>query len=352
MESSDPSARAGPDLRRRFNFGLAFGVLLLAAAALFLVTPLEGTGASPLVLTVQTQAKKGLEALSPYLFVGLLGAVVGLAELSKTFSDYPREAIAARWGQYLIWLNAVAAMFAYFVARLYTPPETSSILLILSVGFGFPALIRTKFTFAKELGGKDSADSSVNVGWLYEQFQYLCKKQIDLELMSYRRMQVDRLLGRFATVQELYQTAVYTLKARATLTDEEETAKLDELQKAIDPKLPADLARLNLGLLILELGGVSYVDLLARSKAMPAATAGGAEVSVDAVVKELRARPLADLQALALEALPSPEDQARVKALCEPVPGIPEVTQRASVARYLVDRVGAAKAQELAARKG
>jgi hypothetical protein len=301
---------------------------------------------------VQTQLREALVTLAPYLVVGTLGAAVGLAELSKTFSDYPREAIAARWGQYLIWLNAIAAMFAFFVARLYAPSDTNIILLILGVGLGFPALIRTNFTYAKELGGKGSADSSVNIGWLYEQFQYLCKKQIDLELMAYRRMLVDRLLGRFATVQELYQTAIYTLNARATLTPEEEAAKLAELQNAIDPKLPADLARLNLGLLILEMGGVTYVDLLTRSKGMGVAAAGGEEVSVDAVVKELRELPLADLRALALGALTAPEDQERVKSLCEPAPGIPEVTQRASVARLLVDRVGAATAKALAAGRG
>jgi hypothetical protein len=341
-----------PDLHRRFNVGVAAGVIVIAAALIFLAMPLTGTGAPDFLVAVQTQLRAALVSLAPYLVVGGLGGVVGLAELSKTFSDYPREAIAARWGQYLIWLNAVAAMFAYFVARIYTPPETNSVLLILAVGLGFPALIRTKFTYAKELDGEGSADSSVNIGWLYEQFQYLCKKQIDLELMSYRRMQVDRLMGRFLTVQELYQTAVYTLNARATLTPEEEAARLDELQKAIDPKLPADLARLNLGLLILELGGVSYVDLLTRAKSMEAAAAaGGEEVSVDAAVKELRALPLADLQALALGALTAPEDQARVKSLCEPVPGIPEVTQRASVARLLADRVGAKTAQELARQR-
>jgi hypothetical protein len=341
-----------PDLRRRFNVGVAAWVIVGGALALFLATPLTGTGAPDALVTAQTQLRAALAALAPYLAVGALGAAVGLAELSKTFGDYPREAIAARWGQYLIWLNAVAAMFAFFVARLYAPPEINVVLLILGVGLGFPALIRTNFTYAKELGGKGAADSSVNIGWLYEQFQNLCKKQIDLELMAYRRMLVDRLLGRFATVQELYQTAVYTLNARATFTPEEEAAKLAELQNAIDPKLPADLARLNLGLLILEMGGVSYVHLLTRDQA-PAATAavaaGGEEVSADAAVKELRALSLDDLRDLALGALPAPEDQARVKSLCEPAPGVSEVTQRASVARYLVDRVGAARARELAA---
>jgi len=128
-----------PDLHRRFNVGVAAGVIVIAAALIFLAMPLTGTGAPDFLVAVQTQLRAALVSLAPYLVVGGLGGAVGLAELSKTFSDYPREAIAARWGQYLIWLNAVAAMFAYFVARIYTPPETNSVLLILAVGLGFPA---------------------------------------------------------------------------------------------------------------------------------------------------------------------------------------------------------------------
>ena len=42
--------------------------------------------------------------------------------------------------------------------------------------------------------------------------------------------------------------------------------------------------------------------------------------------------PLADLKQLTADALKSPEDRERVKTLAEPVPGIPELTQRASIA--------------------
>src|ERR1051326_6122024 len=95
------------------------------------------------------------------------------------------------------------------------------LLVIIGVGVGFPTLIRTKFTLAKQFGGDDKDDLNVNIGWLYDQFQNLCKKQIDLDLMLYRLTQVDRLLERYSTVQELSQTALYTIKARATLTKEE-----------------------------------------------------------------------------------------------------------------------------------
>ncbi|MGH2521971.1 MAG: hypothetical protein ACRDH2_05650, partial [Anaerolineales bacterium] len=144
--------------------------------------------------------------------------------------------------------------------------------------------------------------------------------------------------------------ALYVLNARATLTKEEEAAKLEEMRQTIDPKVPPELARLNLGLLILELGGVAYVDSLTsvREGIPPPAMAGGAEASSEAVVKKLRDLPLGDLKQQALAALSAPEDRDRVKSLAEPIPGLPEVTQKASIASYLVDRIGVDAAQKLA----
>lgn len=160
-----------PDLRRRFTFGLTSWVALATLLGIFLASPLEQINWPPLV-ALQANLKGALLLLSPYLLVGALGAGVGLAELSSTFSEYPREAIATKWGQYLMWLNAIAAVGAYFIGRAYAPAGTDPVLLILTIGVGFPALIRTKFTLAKQFGGDGKDDLSINLGWLYDQFQY------------------------------------------------------------------------------------------------------------------------------------------------------------------------------------
>ena len=370
MRSFDSSSSSRRDLRRRFNFGTTLFVFLATVLALLLLTPLDGLNLHPSVIALQHQTKEAIILLSPYFLVAIAGAAVGLAELSSTFNDYPREAIATEWGQYLIWLNAVAAALAFFVASVYAPVGTNKILMILTVGFGFPALIRTKFTLAKQFGGGDGGDLSVNFGWLYDQFQNVCKKQIDLDLMSYRRMQVDRLLTRYSTVQELYQTALYTIKARATLAADEEKAKLEELQQTIDPKVPPEVARMNLGLLILEVGGVAFVDLLvgtreaavpaptpesiARGEAAPAASAPPlpAEASADAVVKKLVELPLADLVAFGNSLLESPTDRDWIEKAAAPTAGITELKQKAPIAYYIVSRVGAeAAARELAKKE-
>ncbi len=332
---------ASPDLRRQYNFGMtATGGLglLIALAAVFIALPLKTMNVAPEWVAIQEGIKATVIFLIPYAAVGALGAAVGLSEVSSTFSDYPREAIVTRWGQYVMALNALAAVVAYLLARIYAPAETDPVVLIIAVGVGFPALIRTKFTLAKNFGGGD--DVSVNLGWLYDQFQSLCKKQIDLELMTYRRAKVDQLLKRYSTVQELYDTALYALKARATLTVEEETAKRAELERIIGEKLPPELTRLELGLLTLELGGVTFVDSIALTRDAQGAAGGHETLTTDRVVKALRDLPLDKLTQKALAASNSPDVKTKITQLAEPVPGLPEVTQKASIAHYLVDKLG------------
>jgi hypothetical protein len=349
------------DLRSRFNFAVTFIFLFLVVLAALLAVPLDLMNVQPVLIQLQTRIKDALGSLTPFIAVGALGAAVGLAELTSTFEDYPREAIVTQWGQYLIWLNGGTAVLAFFIIRFYAPPETNIFLLILMVGLGFPTLIRTNFTFAKQFGGDGKGDMGVNLGWLYEQFQTLCKKQIDVELMTFRRKQVDRLLARYPTVQELYQTALYTIKARATFTKAEEEAKLSELQQKIDPKFPIEAARTEIGLLILEVGGIAYVDLLvearresptpvamavaeaSRGAAAPAAAAsapaGGAPDS-EAVVKKLVEMPLDDLVSFGVGMLKSTDDQDWVKKAGQPQSNITAVQQKAPIAYYLVSRLG------------
>lgn len=349
------------DLRNRFNFWATFSLIAIATLAVLLAMPLDLINLNPVVLQLQTRTKDALGSLTPFIAVGTLGAAVGLAELTSTFEDYPREAIMTQWGQYLIWLNGGTAVLAFFIVRFYAPAETNIFLLILMVGLGFPTLIRTNFTFAKQFGGDSKGDMGINLGWLYEQFQTLCKKQIDVELMTFRRKQVDRLLARYPTVQELYQTALYTIKARATFTKAEEETKLSELQQKIDPKFPIEAARTEIGLLILEVGGLAYVDLLvearrdapvpvaaavaeaSRGAAAPAAAtaalAGGAPDS-ESVVKKLVEMPLDDLVSFGVSLLNASEDQDWVKKAAQPQGNITEVKQKAPIAYYLVSRLG------------
>lgn len=340
----------GSDLSRRFKWGVSmwgfFGTVAFGLAV-FAALPLGDMGL-PNLLSVQTSLGAVVKFLIPYVAVGGLGAVVGMAEVTSTFSDYPREALVTRWAQYLLWLNTATAVLAYLLAGFYAPAEIDPMVLIISVGVGFPALIRTKFTLAKNFSGGEGGDVSINLGWLYEQFTALCKKQIDLELMAYRRMKVDQLITRYTTVQELYDTALYTLKARDTLTEAEVAAKRAELERIFSEKLPPELKRLNLGLFILEVGGVAYVDSMTSVRDLHVEKGGGGEtLTADSVIRELKDLPIAVLLAKAIAACPAPEEETKLRQLADPVPGLPEITQRASIAQYLIYKLGVEGAHAL-----
>jgi hypothetical protein len=124
-----------------------------------------------------------------------------------------------------------------------------------------------------------------------------------------------------------------------------------------------------LGLLIMDVGGVGYVDLLMGARApepsaapspptaptptaMPESAApepaspAAPAISSEAVVKRLVQLPLDELEALALNVLKTPEDKAWVKAAAQPSPGMPLVRQKAPIAYFVVEHVGAKEAAE------
>ncbi|MGH8058033.1 MAG: hypothetical protein ACREOH_12485, partial [Candidatus Entotheonellia bacterium] len=118
-------------------WGLGVGLLLVASVAVVALF-LHG---SPWLVPIRTALHTG----GPYALVALLGGIVGLAEVSSTFAYYPREALRARWALLLILVNASAAALAFWIARILAP-DTNPALLVVGVGIGFQALIRTQFT--------------------------------------------------------------------------------------------------------------------------------------------------------------------------------------------------------------
>ncbi|MBI3799319.1 MAG: hypothetical protein HY268_20430 [Deltaproteobacteria bacterium] len=222
-------------------------------------------------------------------------------------------------------------------AQTYTSTANLA-LLAIGVGIGFQALIRTRFTLAKQIGGSGN-DIELNLGWLYDQFQHLCKTQIDLELMQGRRTAVDQLLGRYPSLTELHGIAAYTITARTTLSQDDQRARLETLDKLLDSQVPADLARASIALRILENGGQAYVDLLLHH---PATSVPGT-VTLENLVKQMVDRySLAELVALTKRLTNSPELQSWVEQVAQPNPEepAPEVSQKIAIAQRLMKEVG------------
>lgn len=197
-----------------------------------------------------------------------LGMAVGIAEVVSTFRDSPREAMSTGWAWALVLLNGAAAAGVLALALLSPTVRNSPYLSALAVGVGLPTLIRTKFTVAKQFAGGEGGDLSINLGWLYDQFQNLCKTQIDLRLMTFRHRLVQKLISRYADTKTLFQLAQHTVLTRSGLTDEQREEKISYLEKTFE-KLPSETARVAMALFILDTGGREYLEMLAVAPPQP-----------------------------------------------------------------------------------
>jgi hypothetical protein len=277
-----------------------------------------------------------LSQVAPYYaIVILLGVIVGLAKISSTFPNYPREALRTRWAKLLILINTLAATLAFWLARTYAPTADLA-LLAVGVGIGFQALIRTRFTLAKQIGGSGN-DIELNLGWLYDQFQHLCKTQIDLELMQGRRTVVDQLLQRYSSLVELHRIAAYTVTARTTFSQDEQKGRLEAVDKLLDPKVPAELASASMALRILENGGRAYVELLLHRPAANAPSSVTPETLVRQIVDKYS---LPELVALTKSLTNLPELLDWVEQAAQPTPDAPETSQKIAIAQRLMKEVG------------
>jgi hypothetical protein len=278
-----------------------------------------------------------------------------MAELVSTFQTYPREALRTRWSWILIVVNVVAAIIALIVVRV-TMTEMNPSLQILSVGVGFQAIIRTRFVLAKRIGD-DGAEGEValNLGWLYDQFQNLARTQIDLELMNKRRTAVTRMLDYYPSMAELYDIAWYTITSRATLTREQEEQRKADLEKLLDPKAPENFAKSSIALMILENGGQAYVELLltqAMQGLNPEATPMAKPTSADRLIWQLVENySLAEMVQLTKKIARSESVVSYVIEAAKPDPDVKTANQKATIAHFLVQQIGAEPLQQALAEE-
>jgi hypothetical protein len=293
-----------------------------------------------------------LEAAIPYIGVAALGLTVGLAELTSAFSDYPMRALSSPWGWGLIVVNGVAAVLALGIVRSYMP-DGNLFLTILATGIGFPAIVRTNIVLAKQFAGTEAKDLSLNLGWLYEQFQNLCKNQIDLGLMRQRRRGVDALLERFPDERSLYNIAYYTIISRGTLSPDEETRRLTELNEVMtNQALPPEVIRPTIALSILENGGEGYTDLLihttptAPAPVQALAKAPERQVQIQELIDGYSLEQLGQICHQAIdEVIPADaEERERLQSYVDDwlkADEISEHQRKMTLARFLIEKAGA-----------
>ncbi|HRQ37186.1 MAG TPA: hypothetical protein PLD25_04630 [Chloroflexota bacterium] len=340
MTENIPPASAG-----RSTKVLLWLVVILSITIVILLAWPVGPAAPVWMGPFQDSLRQFTAVIAPFLVIGFVGGLIGVAELVSTFKTYPREALLTRWAWVLIFANVFSAIAALLILRATMSPM-SFLMEFLIVAFGFQGIIRTRFVLAKQVGADKDGEVAINLGWLYDQFSNLARRQIDLELMNNRRTAVTRLLHYYPTLRELYDIALYTITARETLTAEEEQAKLDELEKLIDPKAPEHFAKTSIALMILENGGQSYVNLL-LDQAMnqpdtAVATAAAPPARQDTLIRRLvEGYDLESLVALTNQLTNDEATQNYVREAAKPNTGVSQAEQKATIAHFLIQQIGA-----------
>lgn len=318
--------------------------ILLLILAILLGFPFRATNSPNFFIVLQEQLWIFLSLAGPYLFVGLLGAIVGIAELTATFQTYPREALATSWAKLLIFVNAISAILALLIVQAAFP-NGNTFIQLLGVGVGFQAIIRTNFVLAKPMGtreGEQTGEVSINLGWLYDQFQTLCRTQIDLEWMDKRRQVVTDLTKRYDTLSELYEIAYYTVLSRATLSDDEKGYRFNRLEELIDPMAPESVAKSSLALMILETGGPQYAKLLLdqvtiQESAMSTASESSKGLTARRLVNQYS---LQELVEMAKSLTDNEEILTWVENAAQPVPELSQVHNKSAIAYFLINQLG------------
>ncbi|MBK7918497.1 MAG: hypothetical protein IPJ94_20040 [Chloroflexi bacterium] len=348
LSTSQPTLPpAAPKPNGALRIGLFFLVLVAIAACAFLLYPSDLFMSPNWVPAVQSQLRAILTVVSPYFGVALLGTVVAIAELASTFPTYPREALRTRWARILVLVNVVAAILALIIARV-TVPETNPVLLVIGVGVGFQAIIRTRFVLARAMGTEEGGENevSLNLGWLYEQFQHLCRTQIDLELMKNRRTPLPKSCN-ITQPSPSCTTLPITPSSPAPPDARGRKTRIEQLQTLIDPKAPEQFSRNSMALTILENGGPAYVEML-LSQAMTEANGTTPrralqEKLVWQIINNYSLDGLVELTSILTE-----DNKVRdwVKQAATTNNNTVEANQKAAIAYFLVQQIGEDRLQQ------
>jgi hypothetical protein len=205
------------------------------------------------------------DTVSAYCIVSALGIAVGIAETISTFPASPTEALKTAWAFGLVLLNAVVAALVLAIVFMYAAQMRTTLnplLTALAVGFGLPTLVRTKFTIAKQFGGGDGNDLSINLGWLYDQLLYLCKIEIDLALVKRRQKPIQALLDKYPELDRLKELADRVITERALFTQEDVQRRQAYVDAVYQGTISLAAKKVALARFIFETGGRDYMEAL------------------------------------------------------------------------------------------
>ncbi len=177
-----------------------------------------------------------LDVVAPFVVAALAGAALAFFELLRTFQRNIGRALSSRWGLVLLGLNAFSAVGVYAIVR-YVFKFDAGIWTALVVGVTFPVVIRSRFTFYRQPGEKETAnltEFSLKVDEFYQTLQGWCLNEVNTLLAEQRKAQAEAIKNKFSVKQ--LEKELRDLIASGVMPEkrQEQEKKLDEILQTQD----------------------------------------------------------------------------------------------------------------------
>jgi hypothetical protein len=237
----------------------------------------------------------------PHLIVIVFGIIIGIAEIQSVFNSAFIQAIRTNWGKGLLVFNAITAEIVYILIILQYP-SAPRVITAISVGIGFPTLLRTRFTLKKSFNPKEG-DFTFGLDKIYQQFQKQFKDGIDKELILTNSDLAEKLVDKYSEFYDLYRIAQKVVNIRDHLTLEERAEAIASLEKIFTKEKDEKLVLFIIAKKIIDLAGISYVQYIIDNP--PSENFEAREKKIESYVKKYTRE---DLKKIAQENLSQESD--------------------------------------------
>lgn len=251
-------------LKSRLSAGSIFAVGLISGllVSLFVWEKLQLSVQD--TLNLREDIAHLFESFLPHIIVVTAGFLIGLSEVQSVFKNTFLQALLTRWGITLLLFNSLTAELVYILITLRYESLPKN-LTALSVGIGFPTLLRTRFTLKKSFDPKEG-DFTFGLDQIYQNFLHQFKDGIDKELLPSNSDLINALTNDYSTFPDLFQLAQKIIGLREHLTPEEKAKEREKIEAIFVVETDESIALFLIAKRVIELGGKRYINRLLRRK--------------------------------------------------------------------------------------
>ncbi|HBC52962.1 MAG TPA: hypothetical protein DCZ06_01755 [Alphaproteobacteria bacterium] len=292
-----------------------------------------------------------------YVVVGLLGGLVGIAELISRYPDSPVRAVATPPGIFYATINLLAAIAALAIGAVLSdtqpvPHETPHgevllfrtedlLILLATAGFGALAFLRTKLITLRV----GDADIGVGPSFILDTLLHAADRAVDRARAEPRAQLISDIMApvSFEEAKLVLPTYCFAIMQNVSVEEQQKVALEIEALSGVD--MPDRVKALNLGLLLLNIVGEHVLRIAVQNLEQEFAAAGRVLESVEQEMEGIDFDiAIVNLTPLCAELADMPEDQQieveyevqRMKAL-----SLTDQTRRYLFGLFLIKTFGA-----------